>query len=344
MKSHSLMAGTPWCFLVLASLALAPSLRAQTVPLPPRPVIEPAAPLSALAPGTPAAPPAPSAVKPPPVPDGGGSPWQTKTRGSPDDVGRVARDLELLRELKGPAFGYSGPQARRLLVIPGANVADDTIAALQEDLTIMATILDRTVHLNQEPWPDRLLGGVKLRPWRYDTGRELEAILIDGYGAIFLLEVDFPLIDTPTPEAKPAGSKTSHDTTWEKTRREILGQPGGDPETLQPQSVYDASRVNELEQRLKEALRHAGNLRGLTPEDWIIVQVTGRAPTQQVFQEAIGADSYRTGYVKLADSVMTLRVRKSAVDNFAADRMKLDDFVRDVKVSRRLEKPAASRP
>lgn len=343
MKSHSQKAGTSGCFLVLTLVALTPFVQAQNPPPQPTPAVEPAEPFIAPEPAIPLVPPpAPSTVKPPPAPDGDSNPWQKPPR-SPDDLARVFRDVELLQGLSS-TFGES--QARRLLIIPGANTTEDDLATRLEDLTVMATILDRAARPDQERRPDRWLGDLRLGAWRTDNGREHDAILIEGYGAIFLLAVDFPLVDTPTPEEKSAEFQSSRDTTWEKTRREILGQPDEDQAMLQPSSAYDAARVNELERRLKEALRHAGNLRGLSPNDWIIVQVTGRTPAQQakILKEPVGFSRHNiTGYVKLADSVMTLRVRKSAADIFAEDGMKLDDFVREVKVSRRLEKPAPPR-
>ena len=272
-----------------------------------------------------------------------GASWQADLRRAQAEAARAMRDVE--RQIGGMRFGFSGPDAQRMLVIP-TTLSEEGVAQSQEDLAVMSTILNRAARPERNRKPDVLL---ELRDWRWGGGRDLDALLLEGYGAVFLLNVDFPLLAPAVPEEKPAEPKVAADNTWEKTRREVLGQPEDellpDEEQPRPDRAYDANRVSELEQRLKEALRHAGNLRGLTSEDWIIVQVSGSGPARSVWKRTTGKgpegptrklESARPGH-----SVLTLRVRKSAVDSLAAGKTQLEEFLRDVQITRRWEKPPA---
>jgi hypothetical protein len=167
----------------------------------------------------------------------------------------------------------------------------------------------------------------------------------------------WPFTLTPTKDPK-----TPQDNTWEKTRRELQGLGSSDPDEPDsdhpaddgpPGVPFDPERVRQLEQRLKEALRHAANLRHLGNEDWIIVQVTGRSARSRPGVGAgfgffdggagggMGGGAMMSGKPpRGASSQMILRVRKSAAENLAAGRLKLEDFVREVEVSRRAETPA----
>jgi len=254
------------------------------------------------------------------------------------------RDVE--RQIAGMRFGYSGPQARRFVVIPGTSATDEAITQSRDDLAVMTTILNRAANPEKGRRPDLVNG---FNDWHGGGGRDLDALLIDGFGAVFLLDVDYPLVATAAEDDKPAEPKNTRDNTWEKTRREVLGQPDleDDREAEEgpgrAERMFDATRVNELEQRLKESLRHAGNLRGLTTEDWIIVQVMGPQSRPAPGLRS-GARSERSQVAHPnrrgggGSSVLTLRIRKSAVDRLAAEPAELEEFVREVKVSRRLEK------
>jgi hypothetical protein len=278
---------------------------------------------------------------------------QAEIRRAQAEARRAAREVE--RQLAGLRIGFSGPEARRLAVIPADAASDEALAESRDDLAVMSTLLSRAAQPDRGRRGDLLL---ELNDWKLGGGRDLEALQIDGYGAVFFVGVDYPLVAPATAEPPKDEPKTTQDNTWEKTRRELLGGGAPDPDESEPDqprdegpqaTPFDPERVLQLEQRLKEALRHAANLRHLGSEDWIIVQVTGRSATPRpgagagfaIFGGGPGGAGLISGPPpRGGSSQMILRVRKSAAENLAAGRLKLEDFVREVKVSRRAEKPA----
>jgi len=303
--------------------------RVDRAPVPPIPAVDPTVP----------EPPEPVSIK-------------DEIRRAQAEARRAAREVE--RQLAGMRIGFSGPEARRLAVIPSEATSDEALAESRDDLAVMATLLNRAAQPDRGRQGDLLL---ELKDWKLGGGRDLEALQIDGYGAVFFLGVDYPLVAPAAVEPPPNEPKNIQDNTWEKTRRELLG--GGAPESDDsspdpamddgsPATPFDPERVRQLEQRLKEALRHASNLRHLGGEDWIIVQVTGRSarprPGAGGGFALLGGGAGGTAMIsgkppRGENSQMILRVRKSAAENLAAGRLKLEDFAREVKVSRRAEKP-----
>ena len=107
-----------------------------------------------------------------------------------------------------------------------------------------------------------------------------ESIYIAGFGAIFSIRVDFPLL--PPPEGtEPKQPDIDTGNLWEQTRREIYSPPTTAPgvqqelRIRQQRSPYDARRVEELKGKLIESLKQAANIRALRLEDCVVIAVTG---------------------------------------------------------------------
>ncbi|HRI13809.1 MAG TPA: hypothetical protein PLX89_12480 [Verrucomicrobiota bacterium] len=336
-------------YLALALLFASPFVRGQAPPVDPPPVEPPE-------PDVPTGLREVELPEPPAVPkilsfggEGDAAHWPIELRRAGQQAQRAMKDVE--RQISGLRFGYSGPEARRLLVIPNEDATEDAVVESRNDLAVMATILSRAAHPEKPRRGDMLF---EIDGWRAGNGRELEALMLDGYGAVFLLGVDYPLVKPPSGTEAKSEPKSKADNTWERTRREVLGRndpddaaddtDGDDDSTARK---FDSEQVNALQQRLIEALRHAGNLRGLTPDNWIVVQVTAQAPPGMSADNAlVGPGGGRVVFHRREQrgtSVLTLRVKKSAVDAFAANRMKLEEFSQAVQVSRRLEKAPTPR-
>jgi hypothetical protein len=173
-------------------------------------------------------------------------------------------------------------------------------------------------------------------------------IYLEGYGAIFVLNVRFPLL--PQPEKKePINNNESTSTEWDEARKEVLGG-GADNEgdrvfrqvTGGPAMEYDAQKVEDLKTALLEALKNAAHLRGVKPEENITLMVLGAEGVSErvvkVVAEPGTAASARSRAASLAtaesgrsartrgESALTMRVKKSDVDAFAKGKIKLDEF------------------
>jgi hypothetical protein len=265
-------------------------------------------------------------------------------------VGRAMRDAE--RQFKSLHMGMRGPNASRLLVVPAADAESEEVSKVREDLAIMSRVLQRAVS------PD----GQKRGGFRFDFGdlrvggrNDLDAMYLDGFGAMFLLEVDFPLSAPSKPEAKKTVAKEPKDAAWEQARRELAGKPGGedawelheeDDEDDEP--TFDADQVERLKKRLFESLRSAGNIRGLKSGEQVIVQVTGKAPKHPrpvIVQGRPGGvgGAYRSN-VFMSDSgdgfgatTLTIRVKKSQVEDFAEGKVTAEEFAKRVTLTLRDE-------
>jgi len=159
-----------------------------------------------------------------------------------------------------------------VLVIPTAEVAPKRFAETSEDMQVMLHILRETL---SEP---RTILGVL-----YDygdffggSGRDAEALYLEGYGALFVMRVDFPLSfasesrpeDEPEPEADPV---------WQRARQKLYaphdarryGRAGALP-------AADEMTIEQFQEDMVKALRHAANIRHIDPNESIILTIVGQ--------------------------------------------------------------------
>ncbi len=162
--------------------------------------------------------------------------------------------------------------SRRVLVIPDTDVKPEELDALTQDLLVMSHILD-----------ERFKGSRTIKGVFTDFGdffgrdnRSTEAIYMQGYGVVFLMEVNFtfspPLISE---EQKDEETAEDVDPTWQRARQQIFS-----PKAPRPgfsEQGPGLVKFDQLKKELIETLKHAANIRNLTPDEWIIVTVIGQA-------------------------------------------------------------------
>lgn len=177
---------------------------------------------------------------------------------------------------RGRSTGYqptirSG--GRKVLVIPAGEVKAKELAETVEDMHVMAHILDERFKETR-----RIQGlftdfGAFFRRESCNT----EATYLQGFGVLFLMEVNFAFSPPPKTEAKEAEEPTEAvDSTWQKARKEVFS-PGASAGAGLDNSTddYDEQMVEELKQELIEALKHASNIRNVAPDEWVILTVIG---------------------------------------------------------------------
>lgn len=191
-----------------------------------------------------------------------------------------------------------------------------------EDLNIMARILNKTLMgITGRDRRDMVMGIIVSS---ISDQPDFQSLYLDGFGALFLLRVDFPLV----PPAKEPVEETARPTTsetWEQAKRELYApsQPGRYVERLQrivgrEEKQYDADRVERLKTDLLESLKNATNIRNLKPDDRVqVVVLAERAGSGNDEDEA--SDSRR--------SAMILRVSKKDADSFANNELSADEFI-----------------
>ncbi len=172
-------------------------------------------------------------------------------------------------------FGYHAGSAGPATVIAFSSADPRNVDSLQEDLTVMSLVIQQKLEKGVgEGSPDYRMG----IPLLLRSGqRGIESLYLDGFGAVFTLNVNFPLVPPPASKAKEIENATSSDE-WDKARKELYGgRESRDAANLYGSAgvPYDAEQVGALKRALIEALKNAANIRGLKPEEAVVVTVFG---------------------------------------------------------------------
>jgi len=251
-----------------------------------------------------------------------------------------------------PPFSDAGT----ILVIPTDQMKAEDFSTIMEDMTIMSRIFNKNLQQAHLPAGGGFSGGF------WDSGRRLgrffgqdshaiEAIFLDGYGAVFMVNVDFPLSPPPEEqkEDKEAEAKKPADPVWAETMKELY-QPEdvGEHKKERPEEKYDAEKVENLKTTLIKSLKHAANIRNLKPADSVIITVKGRdvaGPALFFKAEApltlpqgskttgVYISSSKVAEMSLASStVLIIRAKKSDIDAFSKDELDFDLFCQRLQI------------
>jgi len=273
--------------------------------------------------------------------------------------------LEYFKKRRGLNATPPRPSAAgRVLVIPAAETKAKEVAAIMEDMNVMSRIFDkklREAHMISNVGIysyDGGYGGYGGGYGGYGYGRgRTEGIFLDDYGALFLMKVNFPLLAPPQAEEKEQ-TKEPGDRVWEETKREIYSME--DVRTLKrrrsisitrPTKKFDAEKVEELRRKLIKTLKHATNIQNLKPDEWVIVTVIGAGSRAGIIRTEIITGTKNQVVVEGGDKrsyiieaplppevgyrpggVVTIRVKKSDVDAFAAGEMDFDKFREEAQI------------
>ncbi len=178
-----------------------------------------------------------------------------------------------------------------VLMIPTSEVDPKLLAQTREDIQVMLEILREKL---SEP---RTIMGVL-----YDFGdffggsRSAEALYLDGYGAVFVMRVDFPLSFSPAPPAEEKPDEEM-DPVWQRARQKLYAP--------RERSAYGrggtAPKSNEMtfgqfQEDLAKTLRHAANIRNMDPLERIVVTIIGQSERPDAYGFGRGAGMYSSSY------------------------------------------------
>ena len=160
---------------------------------------------------------------------------------------------------------------------------------------------------------------------------------VQGYGALFLTKVDFPLSPPPQAQQEKETKEEDVDPIWEQMKREMYT-----PEEARrsrtddrPEEKYDAEKVENLKTTLIKALKHAANIRNLKPDESVILTVTGKVSQSGPLVTRVNIDGHNryittepagaaTG--SFSPTVLTIRAKKADIDAFAKGKLSFDQF------------------
>lgn len=251
-----------------------------------------------------------------------------------------------------------GRMESRTFVVGAAKLDAKTLAAMEEDLVVMAHLLEKTlIHELGQPASSAMGISVIAR----GNSRVTQSLYLDGYGVVFQIGVAFPLVPTttPSPEEERPVAKVS---PWEEAHREVFGPREradawlGSPPFGRRQPQYQPERVETLKRDLLEALKNAANIRNLKPDECIAIMVTGPEtqagwrPGRRVGGELRGAtpedraggDAPR-GNIPPAgptawpstphQAVLSIRVRRADVESLAQGKLSAEEFRRKAAIN-----------
>src|ERR1043166_4072613 len=144
---------------------------------------------------------------------------------------------------------------------------DEANPAMEEDLNIMTRLIENALEkgLGDES-PDVKMG---IRMYFSDAARSVRPLYLEGFGALFMIKVGFPVFAPPAAETKT--QQHAADSEWEKAKREISGPDsrGAGPDfVFSSGTKYDPAQVEALKNVLVQSFKNATNIRHLNPTDF----------------------------------------------------------------------------
>jgi hypothetical protein len=247
--------------------------------------------------------------------------------------------------------GEGGPEAT--LVVPKESAEPKELAALEEDLKIMGHILHKAAHGDGEKAGSAM--GIMIHERALGAAEAPHNLYLEGYGALFFLEVNYPLI-APSGKRAEAEAKEETSSEWEEARRELFQEPAGTHgfalnfEELNlfggPKAEpYDADKVESLKTDVITALKNGSHIRKLRADETLTVVVAGRGGrvvhgliTRNLGKGAAGGTGGRmvTRTVQAGSGGhggrLIVRAKKADMDAFQKDKLSLEEFRKKVTV------------
>jgi hypothetical protein len=267
-----------------------------------------------------------------------------------DNVFHIERDV--VRDIEDRAWKMVNQVKRvnvagRTLAVPGNQVDTEQLREMEEDLNVMARVLEKAVIANGDDGESRKAMGIELLSLA-GSSSGVRNLYLEGHGALFLLRVGFPLLAPPRKEdAENATTKEPASSAWEEARSDLYG--GRRREPMPRGEEFDEQKVERLKDSLLDALRNATHIRHLQPTETITVMVAGESARPERGRRVVAGfggggrgagggigDFGNADVFKWAepgrpapargDSTLLVRVKKSDADAFAADKMGQDEF------------------
>ncbi|HEX3797112.1 MAG TPA: hypothetical protein VH413_00305 [Verrucomicrobiae bacterium] len=266
------------------------------------------------------------------------------------------RTATLLNRLQYASKGEN--RAERGLVICSSDADPKVLEAGQEDLSIMGRILEKALaHADEDE--DHQAMGIKI--FNFGNSDSPKNLLIQGYGAIFMLNVNFPLAG-PVKKVDDAETKEHANSPWDETKHELYGDPSDAANAGDAKPEFDPAQVENLKKALTSALKNASNIRNLKSDETVTLVVStesgGNAPHFAFHKDQKGGrvggggmSTSSTGTVTVSGGgyggpvppgaawvgssssghssggpVLTIRAKKSDIDAFGKGKLNLEEF------------------
>jgi len=261
--------------------------------------------------------------------------WRAEvTPGSAEAEAAAVSSLLRALDAKTHAENRWAQALQTVFVVPGPHLPVESLVQITEDMAVMCRILDKAIAPVRTP--SDTAGAVDVLNRQSPYGRsQTQGLYLDGYGALFFVEVGFPLTRPPQEQEQPDTGQPG-DAVWSQTVDELKGVP---PRQSRPRvPAYDAQRVESLKTALVKSLRHAANVRVHGAQDRIALVVMTRWQSGSSAYVGSGRGFRSTGWMEQAGSmssdVLVLGTTKVDVDAFAKGDLTLEQFTEKVNTLR----------
>ena len=141
------------------------------------------------------------------------------------NFGEAVQAYQLISGMGMGGQGSSASRAGRALVIPKEAGDPKELTETEEDLNVMARILEKAASGRDDKHPHAM--GIAIQGNLFGSGSSSvpRNLYIEGHGALFFLNVNFPLLAPPT-KSSESDAKDATSTEWEEARRELYQKPG----------------------------------------------------------------------------------------------------------------------
>jgi hypothetical protein len=219
------------------------------------------------------------------------------------------------------SWSVSVPHTEDTLIVPAQGAGPEDIINAQDDLQVMSRLFQKQLEQAGVASP------MRSSPFMYDMPMygpsstiQSQSMYLANYGTVFQLQVDFPLVALAEDQDEQVDSK--EDSVWAQTKLELL-----DPEAARRAREkdnkeipsYDPEKVEGLKKTLIKALKHAGNIRALQPNEKAVIVVTSTADL---------AESAPMPYY----TVLVMSAGKADIDQFAGGDITYEQFQQKVQI------------
>ena len=212
-----------------------------------------------------------------------------------DNVNRDFMDQDYTeRPLVGPPVPRSDEPAgfSQVTIIPSAQVQPRQFATLSEDVRIMLHIIEDGLEPAREGEAGLFMD---FGDFFGREQKEPQAIYIQGYGALFLLETNLRLALGP-PRSQQSnespGDEPGGDPVWRRAKEKLYPSIG----MRRSQQQAPPRTLDDVKADLIQTLKHASNIRGIDPNEWVIVMVASPLQLQSAGGYGMGGYGGSGGY------------------------------------------------
>lgn len=277
-------------------------------------------------------------------------------------VANYGEAVQAYQLVSGGGQGGSASRAGRALVIPREAGDPKELTETEEDLNVMARILEKAASGRDDKHPRAM--GIAIQTGLFGSPSAPKNLYIEGHGALFFLNVNFPLL-APETRSSEDDIKEKTSTEWEEARRELYQKPGSGFEfnwktatTSGPAEEYDADKVEDLKRDVTAALKNASHIRKLKADEMVTVVISGRARgtggearmLRKISEGGSGESktgkkssgsgatsagprtiyAFGKGGGESHGTKLILRARKADIDSFQKDKLNPEDFRKKV--------------